>query len=46
MLESSYHKETKTLKQCRNKINEICDKAQNVRSAMRMAVQEVEKIAE
>ena len=46
VLESSFHKEQKTLKQCKQKINEIWEKAQNVRSAVRMAMQEVDKIAD
>ena len=46
VLESSYHKEQKTLKQCKQKINEIWEKAQSVRSAMRMAGQEVDKITD
>ena len=46
VLESSYHKEQKTLKQCKTKINEIWEKAQNVRSAVRMAMQEVDKIGD
>ena len=46
VLESSYHKEQKTLTQCKAKINEIWEKAQSVRSAVRMAMQEVEKIAD
>ena len=46
VLESSYAKEQKTLKQCKLKINEIWEKAQSVRSAVRMAMQEVDKIAD
>ena len=46
VLESSYHKEQKTLKQCKTKINEIWEKAQNVRAAVRMAMQEVDRIAD
>ena len=46
VLESSFHKEQKTLKQCKQKINEIWEKAQNVRSAVRMARQELDKIAD
>ena len=46
VLESSYQKEQKTLTQCKSKINEIWEKAQNVRSALRMANQEVEKIGD
>ena len=34
------------MKQCKNKITEIWEKAQNVRSAVRMAMQEVDKIAD
>ena len=45
-LKSSYEKEVKTLKQCKAKINEIWDNAQNVRSAIRMANNEVDRIAE
>ena len=45
-LKSSYEKEVKTLKQCRTKITEIWENAQNVRSAIRMANNEVDKIAE
>ena len=45
-LKSSYEKEVKTLKQCKTKINEIWENAQNVRSAIRMANNEVDKIAE
>ena len=45
-LKSSYEKEVKTLRQCKQKINEIWENAQNVRSAIRMANNEVDKIAE
>ena len=45
-LKSSYEKEVKTLRQCKTKINEIWENAQNVRSAIRMANNEVDKIAE
>ena len=38
VLESSFNKEQKTLKQCKSKISEIWEKAQNVRSAVRMAM--------
>ena len=34
------------MKQCKLKINEIWEKAQSVRSAVRMAMQEVDKIAD
>lgn len=46
VLESSYHKEQKTLAQCKHKINEIWEKANNVRSAVRMAMQEVDRITD
>lgn len=46
MLSSSYNKEQKTLKQCKSKINEIWEKATSVRSAVRMAMQEVDKISD
>ncbi len=46
VLESSYHKEQKTLAQCKHKINEIWEKANNVRAAVRMAMQELDKIAD
>ena len=45
-LKSSYEKEVKTLKQCRQKITEIWENAQSVRSAIRMANNEVDKIAD
>ena len=46
VLESSYQKEQKTLAQCKARINEIWEKANSVRSAVRMAMQEVERIAD
>ena len=46
MLKTSYEKERRTLEQCKKKINEIWENAQNVRSAIRLANQEVDKIQE
>ena len=46
MLKTSYEKEQRTLKQCKSRINEIWDQAQAVRSAIRMASMEVDKITE
>ena len=46
VLKTSYEKERRTLEQCKKKINEIWENAQNVRSAIRLASQEVDKITE
>ena len=46
VLKTSYEKERRTLEQCKKKINEIWENSQNVRSAIRLANQEVDKIQE
>ena len=46
VLKSSYEKERRTLEQCKKKIGEIWENAQNVRSAIRLANHEVDKIQE
>lgn len=46
VLKTSYEKERRTLEQCKKKIGEIWENAQNVRSAIRLANHEVDKIQE
>jgi len=44
-LRSSYEGETKVIKKCKEINNQIFEKASNVRAAIRMASNEVEKIS-